>query len=512
MVGSLTFIPLPLLNPSQAVINGHSDCVSLLMASGADVLLGDKDGLAPIHLACLRPSLSIADLLLEEEPRCLTVQDYQGRTAIHAASHIANLPLCEFLLKKGADVNARDFKNRTPLLWCLMQSNIGRLLTESTIKNCAQALIEKHQAQVTLCDDKLRNCFHYAAYYGLFQVFEFLEGLEQLSLTAVDANGQSVLFPLVAGLSNDFACEETVNSILTQSVDPFSARPRTLLPIHVAIARGKLATATALFDCMVQQNEKQCERVRNKQKASLLQLCANTEMHSLGLRIMERQPSLVTHLDRQGNTLLHSIAKGGSLELLEGLLHAEGKEKVLAQLSHTNRRGQTPWHLASGLDRMEIVQEFVRLLGAHPEALQQALCCHDTVGITPVHYAALRGSYFVLEYFLSLSPSVAGLLTKRQQTLLHAAASGSADARCIRLLIQSGANVDGLDASGRSALFYTLRSGGHSKLSALHLLITECGANTNLVTHGGLSFAMAVAETEECESILKLLEETEEQE
>lgn len=138
----------PLLN---AVMQGHKDLVELLLAHGADLQAKDKDGHTPLLLAekagnpdmiallfrlgavpaageDLERIIQLANLqkatalirrgkveavktFLEANPSMVRAKDRSGVTLLH----IAGMDLAAFLLDHGADVNARDNNQSTPL-------------------------------------------------------------------------------------------------------------------------------------------------------------------------------------------------------------------------------------------------------------------------------------------------------------------------------------------------------------------------------------------------------------
>ncbi len=54
--------------------------------------------------------------LFEQDPEVnLTKVDNNGDTALHLAAMKGNIPIIEFLLKKGANINAKDKFGATPL-------------------------------------------------------------------------------------------------------------------------------------------------------------------------------------------------------------------------------------------------------------------------------------------------------------------------------------------------------------------------------------------------------------
>jgi ankyrin repeat protein len=77
----------------------------------------DRNGLAPLHLACRRSCLAAVRELLRPGSGAAAVNapDSQGRSALHWAAAAGNLEIAQCLVEHGADIRARDRSNLTPL-------------------------------------------------------------------------------------------------------------------------------------------------------------------------------------------------------------------------------------------------------------------------------------------------------------------------------------------------------------------------------------------------------------
>ncbi len=139
-----------------AVMQGHPDLVELLLAQGADIQARDRQGRTPLDFAEKAGNTALVALLsrhgavhaaaghsdrvavpadfekavalvrqehvaearafLEARPALARIKDQNGWTLLaFAADHDGDKELVEYLLDRGADVNARDNDNRTPL-------------------------------------------------------------------------------------------------------------------------------------------------------------------------------------------------------------------------------------------------------------------------------------------------------------------------------------------------------------------------------------------------------------
>lgn len=109
--------------------NGQLDIVRSLLDSGSDVNETDGHRLTPLHLTST--GVEVAKLLIERGA-FVNARTKRGRTPLHSTIRYGNLEVVRLLLDHGADVNAKARDDGTPLhevsqTGCL---HITRLLVE----------------------------------------------------------------------------------------------------------------------------------------------------------------------------------------------------------------------------------------------------------------------------------------------------------------------------------------------------------------------------------------------
>ena len=107
----------------RAAYHGDDRCVELLIQSGADVNLGDMNGMTALHEACggdlfLAPGkFRCMELLIKAGANVNAVDNELGNTPLHWAVECdRSLNCVQFLLHSGADVNVQNVYGRTVLM------------------------------------------------------------------------------------------------------------------------------------------------------------------------------------------------------------------------------------------------------------------------------------------------------------------------------------------------------------------------------------------------------------
>ena len=114
-------------NDTALMLAAEKQCISMvkqLLAKGAGVCDSNKHGRNALHRAQGRP-VDSDDTTRKEIVKRLLEKDREGlinarcaadKTPLHLASEFGNTPLMELLLSLGADIEARDCGQRTPLI------------------------------------------------------------------------------------------------------------------------------------------------------------------------------------------------------------------------------------------------------------------------------------------------------------------------------------------------------------------------------------------------------------
>ena len=185
----------------------------------------------------------------------------------------------------------------------------------------------------------------------------------------------------------------------------------------------------------------------------------------------------VKQTDKEGNTLLHEMAKGEKADSVRFLVETGG-----LSLDLHNHKGQSPFHVAADAGHIKVLETLIHLEGDRPKGLAQ----RDKEKRTPFNVATYKMNEavpFLLNEILShrLPANEKVHLEKDPEgyTLLHIAAKFGLQDDVIRLIEQHAIAVDVRGDFQRTPLHMASYNG---KVAAARALL-ECGADINAQTN-----------------------------
>lgn len=386
----------------EAVKEQDRKAITSLLSQHVDVNAAQPDGATPLAWAVYLNQKDTVDLLMKAGAKANTVDEY-GESPLTLAAITGDAGVIEKLLKAGADAGAARWNGETALMLAARSGNLD-----------AVKLLLEHGAKVNAADSrKGQNALMWAAAEGHSGVVEFLlaHGAD------VKAVSQGGFTPLVFAAQKGDA--KSVASLLQAGLDPNYTLPGGASVLEMAVRGSKTEAAEALLDSGA-------------------------------------KPDLA---DASGYTALHFAAQAGNLKLVQHLLAKHANPNLRTAKINAGERGnffrgpsgeQTPLLLAARANHKDVMEALVKA-GADPAVKAQD-------GGTLLMAAAGSGHVEVVQYAYELAPDVKAV-TDRKSTVMHAAVTGSMQnstqpevCKVIRFLAEKGADLDDVDARGRTPL------------------------------------------------------------
>ncbi|XP_054168730.1 protein fem-1 homolog C-like [Oppia nitens] len=237
-----------------AAVAGKLAVVKCLVKHGANVNSVSDTGSTPVRSACFMTHLDIVTYLVDNGANILK-PNYNGGTCL--INSVQSVPLCEFLLKHGADVNAQDIQFKTALHYAIQEHRFET--TKLLLDNGADPYIKSRYG-----DDALQT----ACLKGATQIFEYLiknvnysrariaEAYELMGSTFLDEH-----YDLQAALQN------WRKALTIRIEDPTLSKPNNVVPKAAYLNAFEFETHEQLdnlsmdLDAMRIQSLIICERI-----------------------------------------------------------------------------------------------------------------------------------------------------------------------------------------------------------------------------------------------------------
>ncbi|XP_067653191.1 ankyrin-1-like [Haliotis asinina] len=230
------------MTPLMLAVKYHTrNVLQLLLESGADPSLVNRDGDNVLHLACMRGDEEIVKHVLKLHTLNINCRGSKGRTPLLLAAEYKKYDVFELLLEGGADPSAVNGNG----------DNILHMACEGDSEEILKHVLKLHTLDINCRGYKGRTPLLVAAVYSAYDVFKLL--LESGgNLSVVDSDGNSILH--FASMGED---EKIVKHILKLHVVDINCRgSKGMTPLLLA-ARQALPQSRRDVDLQGQWTETQ---------------------------------------------------------------------------------------------------------------------------------------------------------------------------------------------------------------------------------------------------------------
>ncbi|XP_046973073.1 protein fem-1 homolog A isoform X3 [Vanessa cardui] len=104
-----------------AAVAGRMQILRILADAGADINAGSDSGSTPVRSACFMTHLDVVKFLVERGAD-IHRPNYNGGTCL--INSVQSVPLCSYLLQRGARVDARDMQLKTALHYAIQEHRL----------------------------------------------------------------------------------------------------------------------------------------------------------------------------------------------------------------------------------------------------------------------------------------------------------------------------------------------------------------------------------------------------
>mmetsp|Transcript_1677 Transcript_1677/g.3956 ORF Transcript_1677/g.3956 Transcript_1677/m.3956 type:complete len:629 (-) Transcript_1677:144-2030(-) len=175
---------------------------------------------------------------LEEGCNPNAVEDCTRASCLHYAAGACSRKLCQLLLERGALLEPRDIKLRTPLFWACarpLDKDVGR----ATVSVC-EMLIRRG----AICDrvnSKGNTPMHTAVFYGNLELVRLFLNFYK----SIDVQGRGLRTPLLLAASR--GCSDIVKVLIQAGADPLFRDQHGRTAVHAAADSGEVGICEVLL-------------------------------------------------------------------------------------------------------------------------------------------------------------------------------------------------------------------------------------------------------------------------
>ncbi len=297
----------------------------------------------PLHAACKHGSKEIIDFLLEKGAAVDAV-NCKGQTPLHCAAEHGNIYAIHTLCQHGATIDYKDeYKGRTPLHFAIFASNNVDAVIEACLQNGANA-DEKDFAELTPLELSLKKQKLNSTLYLLSKVTK---------LPPEDENGLSLVH----------------RAAQMQSIELLEVLKDRGCNLFIKDSIGR--TTFHVF-------------------------CLNEFASFKVLNWFLKNGFRIDDTDSEGNTALHLACTNGRQDFMKALLSCD-KDLVISLLQTKNNNGLTPLHVACEAENFYAVKEIKEV---EEELYKKLLSMPSDSQAIPLHYACVRGNPEVIKLVL----------------------------------------------------------------------------------------------------------------
>lgn len=230
----------------RAAEAGQLKVITKLLQSGADPNLRANNGQVALHLACLRGHNTVVQALLEggADPdggrnKDKRPGDRDGRTPLlflaSEKSSKWNVGTAKLLLEKGADADAKDSTERTPLHWAATNGflDLGRMLLSG---------VHQRKPNIDAVQNRGKTALHFASVHNREDFVDLLIS----NGASLDPKSDGRWTPLINAADKGYAT--IVSKLLAAGADVNAQTSTHMTALHWAASNGHQEVVKILLD------------------------------------------------------------------------------------------------------------------------------------------------------------------------------------------------------------------------------------------------------------------------
>ncbi|XP_078329510.1 uncharacterized protein LOC111115061 [Crassostrea virginica] len=307
-----------------AAQSGNIELFKFLVNEKKEILYFKTDKRQTVlHQAAFCGNLELSKYLLEIEPNFLSETDADNGTVLHYAACGGDVQLFKLFVEMGVDPTFKDTRGQSALC---SSCYWGKL-------SMCKYLIAEYSHLLADLDDEGYSVAHEAASSGNVQLLTFLQE-KGVNLQLRTNHGHTTLH-LASENSHIAACKYLLKTIKSDSDDFLKCKDvHGKSVLHFAAMGGYVN----LFEFYISKGLSICDKSRMGK--TVLNYAARFCCIEMCKHIIAKSEEFVWHIDNARESVLHDVARGGSIEIFEMFID------LGLDVERTNATGETVLHIA----------------------------------------------------------------------------------------------------------------------------------------------------------------------
>ena len=402
------------------LISNPSELLDYLIDSKLQLDAVDSLGKTAIHVAAQVGNMPFLEAIsaIYKGPELLyylNLNDIHGRQAVHLAA-ISNQPeILAFLIISGAESVTGDKYHLTPLHYAVALDK----------NDCALSCIAA-KVDTNCVDNEGKPPLFYSSWLGLSEMVDSLL-FYGADVKFVDKKKNSALHYAA------YADNLLIMRILLEGDASFTMKNKDgVTPLHITASKGNQSTFQSIVENDI--SEEDVNVTDNNKRTPLHYACAAGNSNSA--RVLIEKGAQIDLADANGQTALSIAAQFGNSPCITLLLDHKAKIKIV------DDNGRHPLHWAAWKGSIRSCELLI----------STNIDVTDSLRRTPLHYAVSKGDIKIVEFLLSSGSKVDFSDSEGATPLMLACFYQQFE--IAKILIKAGANIERVDELDRNIKRY----------------------------------------------------------
>ena len=405
-------------------MRGSYESITYFVGMGTDIHVKTNDGRNCLHIAAWRGHLNLCKILIDKNNFDVNMVNNKGFTALHYSAMNGSYESVTYFAGMGTDIHLKTNDG----------TNCLHIAAQSGHLNLCKKLVEKHNFNVNMSNNKGFTALHYSAASGSYESVRHFVGM----VTDIHAKSNSGTRCLHIAAQHGYLnlCQKLIEK---HKFDVHMGNNSGLTALHFSAKSGSYELLTYFAGMGTDIH------LKTKDASNCLHIAAMYGHLNLCKKLIENHKFDAHVGNNKGLTALHYCAASGSYESVMVFVG------MGTDIHLKTNDGKNCLHIAAWYGHLHLCKI---LVDKHNFDVNMG----NNNGLLPLHYAARNGSSESVLYFAGMGTDIY-LKTNAGKNCLHIAAQYGHLNLCNTLINNYDFDVSMVDVKGKTALHFSAENG-----------------------------------------------------